>query len=147
MTGIEINPIIVDDIMRGRYADFSHHLYDLPQVHIHVGDGRSFIRNIRERYDVLEMTLVDTWATTAAGAFALSENGLYTIEAFREYFDHLRPDGFLAVTRWEFSQPREALRVVSQAMETLLRMGVGEDEVPGTSSWSRTARWTSTVAR
>jgi SAM-dependent methyltransferase len=131
VTGIEINPIIVDDIMRGRYAGFSRHLYELPQVHIHVGDGRSFIRNARERYDVLQMTLVDTWATTAAGAFALSENGLYTIEAFREYFDHLRPDGFLAITRWEFSEPREALRVVSQAMETLLRMGVGAGELPG----------------
>ena len=48
------------------------------------------------------MTLVDTWASTAAGAFALSENNLYTIEAFREYFDHLKPDGMIAITRWEF---------------------------------------------
>ena len=48
------------------------------------------------------MTLVDTWASTAAGAFALSENNLYTLEAFREYFDHLKPDGMIAITRWEF---------------------------------------------
>jgi len=53
-----------------------------------------------------QMTLVDTWASTAAGAFALSENNLYTIEAFREYFDHLKPDGMIAITRWEFKQPR-----------------------------------------
>ncbi len=70
------------------------------------------------------MTLVDTWASTAAGAFALSENNLYTVEAFREYFDHLNPDGMIAITRWEFRQPREALRVVAVAMEALHRLGV-----------------------
>ncbi len=130
VTGIEINSIIADDIMRGRYADFSHHLYRLPQVHIHVADGRSYIRNDRAQYDVLQMTLVDTWASTSAGAFALSENSLYTVEAFREYFDHLRPGGLVAVTRWEFREPREALRVVSQAMETLSRMGVPQSQLP-----------------
>jgi len=67
---------------------------------------------------------VDTWASTAAGAFALSENSLYTVEAFREYFEHLRPDGMIAITRWEFQQPREALRVISVAMQALHEMGV-----------------------
>jgi spermidine synthase len=124
VTGVEINPIIVNDIMRGAYSDYSYHLYDLPQVHIHVQDGRSYIRSSRETYDVVQMTLVDTWASTAAGAFALSENNLYTLEAFREYFDHLVPDGMIAITRWEFRQPREALRVVSQAMEALHGLGV-----------------------
>jgi hypothetical protein len=70
------------------------------------------------------MTLVDTWASTAAGAFALSENNLYTKEAFREYFDHLKPEGMIAITRWEFKSPREALRVVSNAMSVLQDFGV-----------------------
>jgi len=124
VTGIEINPIIVNNIMRGRYADYAYHLYEIPEVDIHVSDGRSFIRNSRDHYDVLEMTLVDTWASTAAGAFALSENNLYTVEAFKEYFQHLKPDGMLAITRWEFREPREALRVVSVAMEALHQLGV-----------------------
>ncbi len=124
VTGIEINPTIANNVMRGRYADYSFHLYDLPQVHIHVQDGRSYIRSSHDKYDVVQMTLVDTWASTAAGAFALSENNLYTIEAFREYFDHLKPDGMIAITRWEFKQPREALRVVSQGIEALHRIGV-----------------------
>jgi spermidine synthase len=124
VTGIEINPIIANDIMRDRFADYTYHLYQIPEVHLHVSDGRSFVRNSRDKYDVVQMTLVDTWASTAAGAFALSENNLYTVEAFREYFDHLKPDGMIAITRWEFTQPREALRVVSQAMEALHEMGV-----------------------
>jgi hypothetical protein len=124
VTGIEINPIIADTIMRGRYAAYSKHLYQRPDVHIQVTDGRSYLRSTSEKFDVVQMTLVDTWASTAAGAFALSENNLYTVEAFREYFEHLRPDGMIAITRWEFYEPREALRVVSVAMEALHRLGV-----------------------
>lgn len=132
VTGIEINPIIVNSIMRRRYADYSYHLYDRPEVHIHVSDGRSWVRQSDQKFDVLQMTLVDTWASTAAGAFALSENNLYTVEAFREYFDHLKPDGMLAITRWEFKHPREALRVVSQAMRAL----AGQDAGPPTAAKS-----------
>ena len=124
VVGIEINPIIATTIMRGRYADYTYHLYERPEVHMHVMDGRSYLRGTSERFDVVQMTLVDTWASTAAGAFALSENNLYTVNAFREYFEHLRPDGLIAITRWEFRQPHEALRVVSVAMEALHQLGV-----------------------
>ena len=126
VTAIEINPIIANTIMRDRYADYSFHLYARPEVHLHVSDGRSFLRNAAQRFDVVQMTLVDTWASTAAGAFALSENSLYTVDAFREYFNHLKPDGMIAVTRWEFRQPREALRVVSVATEALHQLAVAD---------------------
>jgi spermidine synthase len=126
VTAIEINPLIANDIMRGQYADYAHHLYELPEVHLHVADGRSWIRGSKDKYDVIQMTLVDTWASTAAGAYSLSENNLYTVEAFKEYFQHLKPDGFIAITRWEFKQPREALRVVSQAIEALKQLGVSD---------------------
>ena len=124
VTGIEINPIIANTIMRGRYATYSKHLYQRPDVHMNVTDGRSYLRSTPQQFDVVQMTLVDTWASTAAGAFALSENNLNTVEAFREYFEHLRPDGMIAITRWEFHEPREALRVVAEAMEALHRLGV-----------------------
>jgi spermidine synthase len=128
VTGIEINPIIANTVMRDKYADYSQHLYQRPEVHMQVTDGRSFIRNAKQNFDVVQMTLVDTWASTAAGAFALSENSLYTVEAFQEYFEHLKPDGMVAITRWEFRQPREALRVVSVAMDALHRMGVSDPQ-------------------
>jgi hypothetical protein len=124
VTGIEINPIIADTIMRGRYATYSKHLYQRPDVHMHVTDGRSYLRSTEQQFDVVQMTLVDTWASTAAGAFALSENNLYTVEAFSEYFEHLRPDGMIAITRWEFHEPREALRVVAVAMDALHGLGI-----------------------
>jgi hypothetical protein len=116
VSGIEINPLIANTLMRGRYADYSYHLYDMPEVHMHVSDGRS----------VIQMTGVDTYAATVAGALALTENNLYTVEAFREYFDHLKPDGILAITRCELKRPQEALRIVSVAMEALHQLVVRE---------------------
>ena len=123
VVGAEINPAIANNIMRDRYAAYSYNLYSRPQVNVHVSDGRTFVRQSHDKYDVVQMTLVDTWASTAAGAFALSENNLYTKEAFREYFDHLNPDGMIAITRWEFKSPREALRVVSNAIAVLKDLG------------------------
>ena len=126
ITAVEINPIIVRDVMMERYADASKGLYLRPEVRVAVEDGRSYIRRVDESFDVIQMTLVDSWASTASGAFALAENHLYTEEAFRDYLEHLSPDGVLAITRWEFEQPRESLRVVSLGLAALRQMGADE---------------------
>ena len=116
VTGVEINPIIANNIMRGVMRKESFGLYERPEVRI-------FIRGSQEKYQVLQATLVDTWASTAAGAFALSENNLYTADAFEDYLAHLSDDGILAFSRWGFDPPRESLRVVSLGMEALSRLG------------------------
>lgn len=123
ITGVEINPIIANTIMRERFPDLSHRLYFRPEVHIHVEDGRSFVRRSTDKYQVLQATLVDTWASTAAGAFALSENNLYTSDAFYDYLSHLTEDGFMVFTRWGFDPPRESLRLLSLSMDALNRLG------------------------
>ena len=123
ITAVEINPIIANKIMRDRFAAESHGLYLRPEVHLAIEDGRSFVRRSTEKYQVLQATLVDTWASTAAGAFALSENNLYTTDAFYDYLTHLTPDGMLVFTRWGFDPPRESLRLVSLAMDALARLG------------------------
>ncbi|HZU29088.1 MAG TPA: hypothetical protein VFA04_26440 [Bryobacteraceae bacterium] len=126
ITGVEINPIIATTIMREKFPHMSHDLYLRPEVHIHVEDGRSFVRRTTEKYQVLQATLVDTWASTAAGAFALSENNLYTTDAFYDYLDHLTPDGLLSFTRWGFKPPRESLRLLTLASVALKRLGETE---------------------
>jgi predicted membrane-bound spermidine synthase len=123
ITGVEINPIIATTIMRQRFPGLSRGLYLRPDVHIFVEDGRSFVRRTTDKYQVLQATLVDTWAATAAGAFALSENNLYTTDAFRDYLSHLTGDGMVAMTRWGLDPPRESLRLVSLAMEALSQLG------------------------
>jgi hypothetical protein len=123
ITGVEINPIIATTIMRKQFPHLSNHLYFRPEVRIEVEDGRSFIRRSTEKYQILQATLVDTWASTAAGAFALSENNLYTTDAFRDYLSHLTDDGILAFTRWGFEPPRESLRLISLAKVALTQLG------------------------
>ncbi len=123
ITAVEINPIIARNIMQRRYPDLSRRLYFRPEVRVVVEDGRSFVRRSPEKYQVLQATLVDTWASTAAGAFALSENNLYTTDAFRDYLNHLTDDGLMAFTRWGFEPPRESLRLISLAIEALKELG------------------------
>jgi SAM-dependent methyltransferase len=126
VTGVEINPIIARTIMRERFPGLSRRLYFRPEVRIEVEDGRSFVRRTKEKYQVLQATLVDTWASTAAGAFALSENNLYTTDAFEDYFRILTDDGLLVFTRWGLDPPRESLRLVSLGMAALGRLGENE---------------------
>jgi hypothetical protein len=123
ITGVEINPIIATTIMRKRFPDLSQRLYFRPEVHIHEHEGRSFVRGSSEKYQVLQATLVDTWASTAAGAFALSENNLYTTDAFKDYLNHLTDDGILTITRWGFDPPRESLRLVALGIAALQQIG------------------------
>jgi hypothetical protein len=109
--GVEINPIIADDVMRDRFHEYSGGIYTHPRVHIVIDDGRSFVRRTPDRYDVIQASLVDTWAATAAGAYTLTENTLYTVEAFNDYLDHLTDGGVLSITRWVL----DGLRLISLA--------------------------------
>jgi hypothetical protein len=118
--GAEINPIIVRDVMQNRFFDYSGRVYGDPRVKVHVEDGRSFVRRSREHYDVIQASLVDTWAATAAGAYTLTENSLYTTDAFEDYLDHLTDDGLLSISRWMF----DGLRLVSLAQEAFARRGL-----------------------
>lgn len=100
IVGVEINPIIANDIMKERFKSYSGDLYCLGNVEIIVDDARSYIRNSKSRYDIIQASLVDTWAATSAGAYSLSENNLYTVEAMAEYINHLTPSGYLTISRW-----------------------------------------------
>lgn len=123
ITGVEINPIIARTVMKERLPQLSNRLYFRPEIKMEVEDGRSFVRRSREKYQVLEATLVDTWASTAAGAFALTENNLYTSDAFYDYLSHLTDDGVMSFTRWGFDPPRESLRLLSLTIDALGRLG------------------------
>ena len=126
VTGVELNHDIVRWV-RDRYASFAGRLYSQPGVRIIVDDGRNVVRASRERFDVIQISMIDTFAATAAGAYTLSENNLYTREAFEEYLEHLTPDGILSINRFFLEPPHQTLRVVTLAREALARRGVVTD--------------------
>ena len=130
VVGVEVNPIIVNDVVRGQFADYDGDLYRDPRVHVVVDEGRSYIRRAHESYGSIQATLVDTWAASSSGAFTLSENNLYTVEAFEEFLDHLAPGGIVDITRWhDPSRPKEFLRLVALGREALERRGVPAEQV------------------
>jgi spermidine synthase len=126
---VEINPIIARDIVSAEpFRTYAAGLFELPGVRLIVDDARSFARRSGDRYDLIEATLVDTWAATATGAFSLTENYLYTVEAFRDFAARLRPDGLLAFTRWYFEPPDQMLRLAGLALEVMREQGVTDPE-------------------
>jgi hypothetical protein len=123
VTAVEINPLIVD-LVTTAYGDYSGHLYD--QVPVYVQEGRNYLEHSQNTYDIIQMALVDTWAASASGAYALSETYLYTVEAFSEYREHLDKEGILSISRWIFDTPQQTLRLVSLGKEALKREGIDD---------------------
>jgi spermidine synthase len=103
---VEVNPLVFETSAR-LFGDYTGHVYEHPLVQPVIGDARSYIANSPEQFDVVLASLIDTWAASSAGAFALTENLLYTTDAFRDYYDHLTEDGVLSISRWHpFETPR-----------------------------------------
>jgi hypothetical protein len=105
-------------------AAYSGSPYSRPRVETTIGDGRSVLAATDELYDHIHIGFTDTLSANAAQGFALTENGLYTVEAFEEYFDHLKPHGVLNVTRLLKLVGDEALRVTVLTLAALERKGV-----------------------
>ena len=122
---VELNPQLVR-LVAERFSAFAGHLYERPGVRVHVAEARSFVAGARNRYDVIQIPLLDSFAAAAAGTHSLSESYVYTIEAFEQYLDRLRPGGYLAITRWLKLPPRDSLRLFATAVSALERRGIGE---------------------
>jgi hypothetical protein len=123
VTAIEVNPIIVD-AHRKQFASYAG-VAGNPAVNLVNDDGRSYLSRTAERFSVIQMSMVDTWAATGAGAFSLSENGLYTVEAWRMFLQRLSGNGVLTVSRWHNPDNLgETGRVLSVAMQALFELGV-----------------------
>jgi len=122
ITGVEYNPIFVDLFARD-YRQFSGR-DKIGGLRLVTDDARSWFARSTDQFDLVQMSMIDTWAATGAGAFTLSENGLYTVNGWRRFMSRLTPTGVFTVSRW-FSplQPDETGRTVSLAMATLIEMG------------------------
>ena len=118
----------IQEVVDEDLAELSGSPYSLPGVTTVIGDGRSTLASSDERYAHIQLGFVDTFSGGSAQAFALTENNLYTVEAFEEYLDHLAPGGVLNVSRPIRHNGDEALRATVLALETLRRRGVPDPE-------------------
>ncbi|MFN7951781.1 MAG: class I SAM-dependent methyltransferase [bacterium] len=126
IAAVEVNPLIAHTVNE-TYGAFTGRPYHGAGVRSVVADARSFLAVDRDRFDLVLLGLVDSWSATAAGAFFLTENHLYTTDAIGAYLDRLGPDGVASVSRWYFdSEPAETLRVAITARAALAERGIDE---------------------
>ncbi len=121
---VELNGQIVEAVSE-RFKEFSGDVYHLPGVNAVVSEGRSFLSHSQKSYDMIQISLIDSWAATSAGAFALAENNLYTLEAYRTYWRRLSDTGLLSTSRWMLGHRGVELpRLLNLAKVALEKEGV-----------------------
>ena len=107
------------------FADYTGNLADDPRVTLVHDEARSWLARTETSFDVIQLSLTDTWAATAAGAFVLAENSLYTVEAWRLLLGRLTDAGVATCSRWYFQErPGEIYRLVALAARALADLGV-----------------------
>ncbi|MGE5445901.1 MAG: hypothetical protein ACM3SR_15135 [Ignavibacteriales bacterium] len=122
VTAVELNPLIVDFVRH--YGEKAGNIYNNPNVNLIIDEGRNFISRSNEKYDIISLSFVDSWASVSSGGLALSENYLYTTQAFHEYFDHLTNNGIFVVIRWQVDIPR----LVSNSISMMQEYGIPPEE-------------------
>jgi hypothetical protein len=127
VTGVEINPIFIKLLTESSgFADYNR-LADLDGVHFVVDEARSWFARTDQAFDIVQMSLIDTWAATGAGAYTLSENGLYTVEAWKIFLSRLTSSGVFTVSRWyALNNVNETGRMISLAIASLQDLGISE---------------------
>lgn len=120
--GVELNPQMVMLLTKrhGEYSGFSEE----DTKNIHTEDIRGFMHRSKKKYDLIQLSLTDSFGGSGPGLSSLKENYLYTVEALQEYMDHLSADGYLAITRWIKIPPRDTLKIFATAVSSLSEMGV-----------------------
>lgn len=125
---VELNPLVVASVEEV-FADYSGRPYSREGVHYRLGDARSELSRSSDRYDLIQMSMIDTWAAAMTGGLTLSENALYTWEAFHAYLTHLTDDGIFTVSRWySLESYAETARVLALMGDVLRSIGVSRPE-------------------
>jgi hypothetical protein len=123
---VEINGEIVRMVSE-RFGDYSGDVYHLPGVTPHVSEGRSFLSRSPGGYGLIQISLIDSWSATTAGAYALSENYLYTLEALRLYLRRVHERGLVSISRWMRGERQlEGVRMALLAEAALRAEGIEE---------------------
>jgi hypothetical protein len=119
----DIRKAVDEDLGRSSGRPYSH-----PRVSTTIGDGRSVLAARNTTYNTVHIGFTNTLSGSSAAGYALTENNLYTVEAFQEYLEHLEPDGVLNVSRVRHFAGDEALRATVLALAALERVGVEHPE-------------------
>ncbi|MGR9086757.1 MAG: SAM-dependent methyltransferase [Gammaproteobacteria bacterium] len=109
--------------LREQQDEFGGRIFSRRDIRWHTGEARGFVSSSASEFGLIEISLLDAFGASSAGLYALSENYLYTVEALQEYLEHLKPQGYLAITRWIKMPPRDALKLFATAVRAMENAG------------------------
>lgn len=127
VVAVDVNPKTIG-LLQGKYAQFAGGIFQRDDVELIVSEGRNFLTRDDRTFDVIQMSGVDTYSALAAGAYALTENFIYTRQALEQYLDHLKPDGIVDITRPLLRPPRETLKLAVTWVQVLSERGEAHPE-------------------
>jgi hypothetical protein len=120
ITGVEINRDFVAIVRQ--YGEYNGGVYlNFDNVNIIEGEGRSYLRSVKEYYDIILITQPFTKSSRSLEGYALTENYLMSVEAIKDYYTHLTGEGRIIVV---LHDTREAMRFVSASLTALEEMGI-----------------------
>jgi spermidine synthase len=117
VVAIEMDPVICE-ILKDQYADYTGRLFLMPQVNLIADEGRSALKRMKRKFDVIQMVNSHNADSLLSGALSISETYIYTVESFKDYWDHLHPDGWVYIVHWNGE------RMFATALRALRDMGV-----------------------
>jgi len=123
VTAVEINPQLAN-LVQNDYGEFAGNLYQNPKVKLVIDEARGFVSGSKQKFDLIQVALLDAFAASASGLYALNESYLYTLEALNTYLKRVKPAGYLAISRWIKLPPRDTLKLFATAVSTLRQSGI-----------------------
>ncbi|MHB8997989.1 MAG: hypothetical protein ACYC7A_02975 [Thermoanaerobaculia bacterium] len=101
--------------------DYSGRIYADPRVKLATEDARAYVRRLDGNVDVIYSVASNTYSALTSGSFAMAENYLFTVDAYRDYWRALSPNGVL-VMQHQFYMPR----LVASVVEALRAEGIAD---------------------
>ncbi len=124
---VELNPQLVELVQKD-FGDFTGRLFERDEVTIHIGEIRDFLSLKQDKYQLIQLVMVDGFNASSSGLYALNESYIYTVEAIQAYLNHLEPNGYLTVSRWVKLPPRDTLKLFATAVTALKENGINKPE-------------------
>jgi spermidine synthase/MFS family permease len=122
---VELNPQVIE-LVREKYGNYAGNIYKDKRVQLINKEARAYLSANEKKYGLIQVPILDSFNASATGLFSLSEDYLYTIEAFKLYLQHLELDGYLLINRWIKVPPRDTLKIIATVIATLKQQGISD---------------------
>lgn len=127
ITIVEKNPILIN-LLKEDYRDFNGNILNSSKVKVINDNDRNFIASSKKKYDLIFLCLDDSYKVVTAGTYGLGENYEYTVEAIKQYYNHLEINGILCISRWLQLPPSESLKIFSTILSSLDELNIKDPQ-------------------